>query len=538
MWTIAIIDDEWQVLSGMQKIIPWQELNSAPAGYAENGEQGLQLVLDTQPDILITDIYMPVKNGLDMIEELRKERFDGKIIILSGYADFEYARQALRLDVSDYLSKPVTVQTLRDVLGKTIEQLEQERAKALKEDEWKRKLVLYEPFVEQERLKSLVFGVGNGHGTEFAHEVESTGTALYRVEAVEIIRNERVEGMKTNDWNLFRFALGNIAKELAEELGFDAMMIELYERQMALLLRFDVQTSRDESRLQAVAYARRFVQAAQDFLRIGIQIGIGGMKEHPKEISGSTEEAFQALQEKLCMTDEAFPIFIYKSKRDANARNLTELRPISNYQEIASALRQLQQEAAEDAVKRLMERLQEWSGLTVAELQRVAREVWTICKYSLYEVDIPLEEAFPTKDIDKEIVDIITPQRFYDWALAKVGAVCTRFGKHENIKHKQAVDFMVTYIHEHYAEDLRLAELAEKVYISRNYLSNIFRSVTGDTFNEYLTKVRMEKAKSLLAEGKMMVYEIAEKVGYKNVPYFTTLFKKYIGRNPTDFVKI
>jgi two-component system response regulator YesN len=86
--------------------------------------------------------------------------------------------------------------------------------------------------------------------------------------------------------------------------------------------------------------------------------------------------------------------------------------------------------------------------------------------------------------------------------------------------------------------DLRLADLAEKVFISRNYLSNIFRDATGETFNDYLTKVRIEKAKSLLAEGKLMVYEIAERVGYKNVPYFTTLFKKHTGRNPTDFVKI
>jgi two-component system response regulator YesN len=96
---------------------------------------------------------------------------------------------------------------------------------------------------------------------------------------------------------------------------------------------------------------------------------------------------------------------------------------------------------------------------------------------------------------------------------------------------------MIRYIHENYAQDIRLAELAEKVYISRNYLSTIFRNATGETFNDYVTRVRMEKAKNLLLEGKLMVYEVADQVGYKNVPYFTTLFKKYTGRNPTEFVK-
>ncbi|MDF2961991.1 MAG: two-component system response regulator, partial [Paenibacillus sp.] len=86
-------------------------------------------------------------------------------------------------------------------------------------------------------------------------------------------------------------------------------------------------------------------------------------------------------------------------------------------------------------------------------------------------------------------------------------------------------------------EDLHLSELAEKVYISRNYLSTIFRQATGETFNNYVTRVRMEKAKSMILEGRWMIYEVAEKVGYKNVPYFTTQFKKYTGNNPTEFVK-
>lgn len=96
---------------------------------------------------------------------------------------------------------------------------------------------------------------------------------------------------------------------------------------------------------------------------------------------------------------------------------------------------------------------------------------------------------------------------------------------------------MTQYIHEHYAEEVTLAELSEKIYISRNHLSIIFKNMTGETFNNYLTRVRMEKARELLMERKMLVYEVAERVGYKNVPYFSTLFKKMTGLNPTDFIK-
>jgi two-component system, response regulator YesN len=119
----------------------------------------------------------------------------------------------------------------------------------------------------------------------------------------------------------------------------------------------------------------------------------------------------------------------------------------------------------------------------------------------------------------------------------KAAIFCRLSRKNENLKHKQAVDFMIEYIHKHYAEDLHLSDLAEKVYISRNYLSNIFRQATGETFNNYVTRVRMEKAKSLILEGRLLIYEVAEQVGYKNVPYFTTLFKKSTGSNPTEYVK-
>ena len=104
MWKIAIIDDERQVLNGMKRAIPWDELGAEWAGEAMNGEDGLEVIRRTLPDIVITDLYMPVMSGLYMMEQLRKEGFKGKIIILSGYSDFEHARQALRFKLIPSLS--------------------------------------------------------------------------------------------------------------------------------------------------------------------------------------------------------------------------------------------------------------------------------------------------------------------------------------------------------------------------------------------------------------------------------------------------
>lgn len=135
MWKIAIIDDERQVLQGMKRAIPWEELGAEWAGEALNGEDGLAMIRATSPDIVITDIYMPVMSGLEMMEQLRNEGFKGKIIILSGYSDFEHARQALRLQVSDYVSKPISLPTLRTILHKVIAELLREQEKVIRQGE-------------------------------------------------------------------------------------------------------------------------------------------------------------------------------------------------------------------------------------------------------------------------------------------------------------------------------------------------------------------------------------------------------------------
>ncbi|RRJ65108.1 helix-turn-helix domain-containing protein [Paenibacillus oralis] len=104
-------------------------------------------------------------------------------------------------------------------------------------------------------------------------------------------------------------------------------------------------------------------------------------------------------------------------------------------------------------------------------------------------------------------------------------------------KHRKAVQFMIDYIHKHYAEDLTLEQLASQLYISKNYLNQLFKKVTGETFTNYVIRVRIERAKALLLEGNHLIYEVSEMVGYQNVPYFSTLFKKYCSVSPSEMMK-
>lgn len=229
MWKIGIVDDDRAVLQGIRKAIPWDELNAEWAGEALNGEEGLEMIESASPDIVITDLYMPVMNGLDMIEQLRKNTgYSGKVIILSGYSDFEYARQALRLNVSDYLSKPISLPTLKSVLNEAISDLEEQEELRMKQDELLQKLQLYEPFVEKEWVKSAAAGAlqHSGLQTEIPEPYRYWTDFDHTVIGIELISDQRAANLSLPDWSLLRFAISNMVCEITQA-AFPASTIRI-----------------------------------------------------------------------------------------------------------------------------------------------------------------------------------------------------------------------------------------------------------------------------------------------------------------------
>lgn len=539
MWKIAIIDDDRQVLAGMKRAIPWDELNAEWVGEALNGADGLDMIHAVRPDIIITDIYMPVMNGLDMIEQLRQDDFGGKIIILSGYSDFEYARQALRLNVSDYLSKPVSIPTLKSILSKSIQELTEEEQNRIKQDELQQKLMLYEPFVEHEWVKSAVAGT-----LDRSYRNEDMLPPPYRfwshcshvVVAIDLVRDARASELTLSDWNLFRFAISNIVCEIAREIFSSAEYTELHSTRAALVIHPEAGVSPEQLQRELRQLGTRIIDCIRSYLNLAIRVGIGNIRTHWTDIPDSTEEAFRAIDLKDQCIAAGYDLYAY-SRETRSGKGRVALPPVKFYLELARAIKSSQEIEAKRIIAGYLGQLEQQGDVAPEYVQMLAGEMWAIFAYCLYEVGMVLDEMFPSEQIAKEMAGLIKPGQLAQWLADKISAICNSRLWRGNSKHRQAVDFMIQYIHEHYAEDITLSDLADKVYISRNYLSTIFKNMTGESVNTYVTRVRIEKARELLLERNMLVYEVAEKVGYKNVPYFSTLFKKFTGMNPTELVK-
>ncbi len=524
MRQIAIIDDDPQALEGMKEVIPWDMMGCEWAGEAQNGEAGLALIRKLNPSIVITDIYMPVMDGLQMIEQLRNGGYKGKIIILSGYSDFEYARKALRLQVDDYLSKPVTVDEIVDVLRKTLQALEEEDESDLNEHQLRQKLMLYEPFVVSEWIKSVLTG------TYVAHQIHQKvieslqkrwETYAHRVLIVELVPAQRPTLLSYSDISLFRFAVCNLIQEMTAEAWPESVVVELQGPHLALLLHMHADSSHASAYTEEVAerLCRRIVTAVEHYLNLQVKVGMGQVKTSWKQISDSAEEAFQAIDERQAPGMEG----AHPARRSFKFGQQLSEALLGDDVDLAATL--VQQFA--DSL-RLNEQSDPWL------IQSAATDLWSTVSYSLFLGGEPVDHLYQQSVVYQEIQALQTLEQLQCWIRGKIMPICTTPRKLAGFKHRQTVELMMQIAHSSYAQDITLESLSDQLFLSRNYLNKIFKQAVGETFTSYVTRVRMEKAKALIAEGKYLIYEIAEKVGYKNIPYFSAKFRKHFGVNPSD----
>lgn len=352
---------------------------------------------------------------------------------------------------------------------------------------------------------------------------------------IELIRDERAKCLSVSDWNLFRFAVSNIACEVARRLFPDLEYTELHSTRALLIIHPEEgQQEQLEHRLDELGV--RLTDSISTYLKLVTRIGIGGIKDSWTRLSDSTEEAFRAMDQTALRCAPAHEVYRYRESSSSVPVRGAHF-PVKFSYKLAAAMKASQEAEAHDLVLAFITEMKKQEGISQGYVQMLGSELWGIIAYSLYESGFVLDDLFTNDQIAKEISGLVVPDQLASWLMDKISKICTSRQWKGSSKHRQIVDFMTSYIHEHYAEELTLAELSDKVFISRNHLSILFKNITGETFNNYLTRVRIEKARELLMERNMLVYEVAERVGYRNIPYFSTLFKKITGMNPTELIK-
>ncbi|MEK5161853.1 response regulator transcription factor [Paenibacillus sp. FSL R5-0527] len=508
MYKVFIVDDEPFIIEGLYDILDWPAFGLEIVGHAENGRQALDALQTTPADVLITDISMPVMNGLTLISEARKRHKDLKAIILSGFNEFDYLKEGMRLGIENYLLKPINVEELESTLRNTVEKLDSQRSEEL-----------YDAYDVQILKDNTLYRwlTGQIAAREFAERAELLNLSLIGpFIAVAVLRT----GSGQNE------AFEETAKLL--EAGNDITPFRDVDGDIVLI---GMLGTEDEGKRDFLAKLRELKEALAA-RNIPVQIGVGGVcplrpEGSPpcEEGAASYKEAKRALEYFMIYPER--PIMEYKSL-EADKGGAAVSLPWDEYAKLMLAR---DAEGLKRRIQTGFEELQQTPGIRPEDLHNAALELVVRFKMELKEIKHTDETDIFRKGLDR----VQGSAAFSELVRHLQGVAEETVGSLLQDAKNPVVSQVLEYIHSHYADELSLKTLGAQYHIHPVYLGQLFHKETGGSFAEYINKYRIEKAKQQLKNTHLKVHEIARNVGYWEIGYFYKQFRKYVGISPTDF---
>lgn len=532
MLKVVLVDDEEIIRDGILRCLSWEELGFQVAGQAEDGELALQVIEDTRPDVIITDIKMPFMDGLELIERIKPLYPATYIIIISGHEEFRYAQKAIKLGAYDYILKPIEPEYLKSVLINIRHDDLQQKQTAAEIDRMKAKISENLPLLQEFFFKSLVRGKIQPDSLDAKLEelqIEFRGNFY----GAAIIQSDDYCTPTPGD--------GESADQ--PDSTFINTIMEAGKKQPAVII-FDNNPG------EAVILAAAADQGTLDKkLKIifaetrskmdencgsTITIAVGGDYGPMLNLAKSYSEALEALNYKFILGKNRD---IYFNELDKAPKN--EFEALTDYDEaeIITAIKLADQKQIKEKMGWLLSKMQSQGIHSSLYMQLVAGNLYLQALKILKDAGGSPEEIF--NDPFTVYHKIIARQTLKDMhnELLNVLFRITDFINIKKFKRfYQVIEKAKDYLQKNYAkDDLSLEEAAQYVNMSSCYFSYIFRQETGLNFIDFLTKTRLERAKELLALSDSKSYEVSYQVGYNNPTYFSTLFKKYFGVTPTEY---
>ncbi|MFD0673264.1 response regulator [Cohnella sp. GCM10027633] len=520
MFQVLIVDDEPIARESLRYLIDWEDYGFAIKAGAEDGEQALAMLREGFYSLVLTDIRMPKMNGLELIEKMR-EFSDAEVIILSGYDDFEYARQGIKLGVKDYLLKPVDEDDLVAVLLRVHRELTDREL-------LQRRRQAGDSAFRERVLRRLAHGQLNRG--EYAEQLPlagfPAGSEAYRCLSVEI-DSAYEAAMSDRDFELKRYAIRNILDELCAASG--GFVFEESEERYGIIYAGSSSAVGDDG--VAMERAETIARAVRLYAKETVSIGIGLSVQNAETVAESYGAAEAAVDGKFLAGAGAILAAPSAGPEDDGAR--LELRAME--EELLLAMKDRRREAALQSLARL------WDGFKDAELpadevKRTVLELLVQLFRLVKEAGANHARLFDYKLGDYEyVMRAKTLDDLLAFTENRCTAVLELLQRTNEIRPKKVYDEVRGIVQEQYASPISLKSVAQQIFMNPNYLGKLFKAHADMSFNDYVLKVRMEKAKELLLHTDKKVYEIALEVGFGELDWFYKRFKAYTGVSASEF---
>lgn len=525
MLRVVLADDEDKILLLLQKLIDWERLGYEIVGTANDGLRAMELVKEKQPHLLITDVQMPGCSGIELIRRTRELQPNLHFVIISGYRKFEYAQNALKYGVEDYLLKPLKQEEVTGILLRLSEKLGKEaslefrlkksgeRQQELLIDELQSAAKRQQPFLDAAQAYAN-YGFPSGEGVCFAAlvKVDVSNAAQYQ-DSYQI---------------MLRHALEIVRREIGELT--DACAAAAQREGVAVLLRMDGYPAAEVKK--RFTKIRKEIEKQRDmFWYIRCTTCLGGRKPCLEQAGLSMREALWLCRDRLCRV---------QSWRDAEAEPVDFDRRYS----LETAQKKRFQVAAEclDETRFEQELEESFRGLlsqTNLNGQMIEDWFYQVLEAGLYGMRQSgrTEDTF-TEKMSEKFWLCADGQGVFQLLQQDIGQELRRLKDERSLREMRPITEAKRYIQQHYREALRLEDVSSAVGFNATYFSTLFKKETGQNFMDYLTELRIGKAKELLCSDKLSVQDVAELVGYRDLKYFSRLFKKTTGVSPSDYKKL
>ena len=528
MYKIVLIDDEDVVRQGMRDLIPWEELHLEMVGDAPDGEKGLELIKEVLPHIVFLDINMPKMDGMKLTRIVRETYPDIKIVLITGYDEFSYAREALRLGVEDYILKPITKEEVISLLEKLVINIREEQEEEKKHKVIQDKIKQSGALIQQRCIEELLFDE-----IEDSFIVKRTTSAdipydktYYSIALIDY--DHFIKGLDVDETEITFFAIKNIVEEIVKKNNWGVTFevngingILYYTDEGEQLLK----TYKDR-----LLYIKTMITTHLD---ITITIGVGKIVHKIGDIHLAYKTAHEALINRF---------FLGTNKiitQESNTR-LSQTSGANDWLEWEDKL--IQSIKDPEAFQNVLDEVYVKMEKTTMSIE-TCLDIWNILASALLkkfvQIDERIIELFPnTLDIMAELKSKKTIREIEDWVY-KLYLTCSDYVEDQASPNKIHLQNIKRFVEENYhIPDLSISMVCKEVHLSPSYFSSVFKKTTGRTFIQFITDFRMEKAKELLKYTPLKTYEVAEKVGYLDPQYFSTLFKKQFNMTPSEYKKI
>lgn len=530
-YSVMFVDDEELVYDVMIKKMNWEEMGFEVKGYAHNGVEALEMAEEINPDVVMTDIKMPYMDGLTMTRKLKKIFPDIRVIILSGFDEFEFAKEAIRLEAEEYLLKPIDAEELRKVFARVKESLDKELDERRNIDKLEQYYLNSLPQLQNNFYMTLLDGsIEQGLIDKYASDYQIQLKGPFYV--VSVLHISYLEKMG-EEMEVAPFMLSIFVQKMLEEQLEDKWNSKI----LSYLGDVVVVSQLEDSNMinYYTDYMDRMCKMAERVCKAIVTVGIGYVVENPVDIANAYQEAKNAVAHRAILgRGRAINILEVAQKKNEGknrvegkaSANIIKAIRLGEYEDIVNAAEGFCTEISKDGTSLQMYRIC---------LMKLATELMELLdQYSIQMGEMSSEFDGLISDLYKEdCIDDIKERLIQS---------CKQIADSISEKRQDSRLSFVTaaeeYVKENYDDpDLGIESICEHLNVSSSYFSTAFKKATGKTFINYLTDYRMDCAVKMLDTSEYKSYEIADKVGYSDPNYFSYAFKKKYGVSPSKYRK-